>query len=149
MAPNEFMPFARWFLLPVVDHPRVALLTLHDPPAVDIRAGNVVGVPTAVQQNQGLGPGSDGFSQCSRQPGSEQVDLPVGPEAAFLGEIDDLHPGQGKPRRSLGQAVEGQKLAIDGVVPRFQGGGGAAQNHRTSGQLGPSNGDIPSVVARR
>ena len=67
---------------------------------------------------------------------------------ALLDEVNDLHLRLAHAWYSLVEAVEHVAAVGGGVVPAFQGWGGAAQQHGATGQLSPADGHVPAVVAR-
>ena len=104
----------------MIDHAGIALIALHDPSTATVRAGDVAGIPSSVEQQDRLIPLFGGLLKCLGKAWSQQMDATILPTALFLGKVDDVDLWQRKTRCSLWKPVNGDPIQIDGVVPGLQ-----------------------------
>ena len=132
----------------MADHAGIALLAGHDPPTSLVGAGDVVGVPASVQQEKHLSIVMERAGDRVPQSRSDQTDSRLNRLATLFREVHDLDRRKLKTRCSVGQSMECMSIGGGGVVPALKGWRGRTQDHRTSGQLGPTDRAVPTVVPR-
>ena len=133
----------------MADHSSVAFGAGHDPSATVVRAGDVIGIPPAIQEEHHLPAAIKGAFDGAAEAGADQPDPGVIQISALLGEVHNLDLRKRQPGGSLGQAMDGASGSSGRVMPALEGRRCRAEDDRAVRELSAANGDVPSLIPRR
>src|SRR5690606_36990709 len=119
------------------------------PAAVKVRACDVVGVASAVEEDERLCADFEGAGKGSVHGGANQVHATIFVLPLLLAEVDHFDNGQLRSGHAIREAVQGIAAFAGaiGVVPAFERWRCAAKDDGAACQLCSAYGDIAAVVS--